>query len=317
MQGRHYMKLGRPDLLETFFSSRHGLLYWTPVLWAGILGYLPLLRRQGRLYGLLLATVAVMSYVNACSEDWWAGGSYSNRRFDSVLPMLAVGLAATLVALRGLAARRPGLILATAGGLLCLWNVLFMEQYRRNLVPRDDTVAFPRVVENSAGLLADALGSPPAWPANWIFALQHRLPPERYDLMVGRYLFLRQNNLGGVIDVGDPRADDLLAEGWSVRVPCGDAVCRRVEGRARLFAPLDAAEDLDLIVRAAGAGTLRLEVEGAPAAELPLTPDLAESRVRVPRERWRAGLNEIALSVSGGGEAMVDRIVFDRRRRAP
>ena len=39
-QGRDFLRLDRPSLLETFFSSRHGLLFWTPVLWAGFLGYL-------------------------------------------------------------------------------------------------------------------------------------------------------------------------------------------------------------------------------------------------------------------------------------
>ncbi|HEY3119711.1 MAG TPA: hypothetical protein VGL15_03745 [Vicinamibacteria bacterium] len=314
VQGRNYLRLDRPDLIETFFSSRHGLLYWTPVLWAGLLGYVPLVRRQPRLYGLLLLPLAVMSYVNACSEDWWAGGSYSNRRFDSVLPLLALGLAAALASLRALAERRPRLVLAAGGILLSLWNLLFMEQYRRNLIPRDDTVSFARVVENSAGLVSEAVGSPVAWPANWLFALRHRLPPESFDLMVGRYLFLRQNNLGGVIDLGEERSDDLLAEGWSVRTPCGGGVCRRVEGHARMFAPLDVAEDLDLVVRAAGAGTLTLAVEGQTVAELPLGPEPLDLRVTVPRERWRAGLDELAFTVSPGGAAAVDRVVFERRR---
>src|SRR5262249_13588497 len=30
--GRDFLRLGHPYLLNTFFSSRHGLLYWTPVL---------------------------------------------------------------------------------------------------------------------------------------------------------------------------------------------------------------------------------------------------------------------------------------------
>ena len=50
-----------------------------------------------------------------------------------------------------------------------------------------------------------------AWPANWIFSLRHGLPADRYDLMVGKYLFFMQNNLGGVIDVGaEPGLDEAL-----------------------------------------------------------------------------------------------------------
>jgi hypothetical protein len=316
VQGRGFLHLGRPALLETFFSSRHGLLYWTPVLWAGFIGLAGLLvRGRDRRTALLLALpILVMSYVNASSGDWWAGGSYSNRRFDSLLPFLAVGLAASLAALRRVAARWPGAVLAAAGAGLVLWNGLLMEQYRRGAIPRDDTVSFARVAENSADLLATAVGSPVAWPANWIFSLRHGLPPDRYDLMVGKYLFFMQNSLGGVIEVGGDGDQDaaVLADGWGVRAPCGDGVCRAVEGRARLFAGLDAPEMLDVAVRASGAGRLRTFVNGIAVGEGPLPEDLADITARVPAGRWHAGLNEVVLETSPGGKALVDRLVFRR-----
>ena len=33
--GADFVRLGHPFLMNTLFSSRHGLLSWTPVLWAG------------------------------------------------------------------------------------------------------------------------------------------------------------------------------------------------------------------------------------------------------------------------------------------
>lgn len=95
-QGTDFVRLNRPFLLETLFSSRHGLLSWTPVLWAGYLGFVPLLRRRPALALPLVLPLLLMTYLNMCSGDWWAGGSFSNRRFDSVLPLLALGLAAAL-----------------------------------------------------------------------------------------------------------------------------------------------------------------------------------------------------------------------------
>ncbi len=320
VQGKGFLHLDRPALLETLFSSRHGLLYWTPVLWAGFLGMVGLFAKDWRTALLLALPTLVMTYVNACSGDWWAGGSFSNRRFDSALPFLAVGLAATLAGLRRLAARRPGAVLAAGGMALALWNALFMEQYRRGAIPRDDTVSFTRVAQNSADLLATAFGSPVAWPANWIFAARHGLPPDRYDLMVGKYLFFMQNNLGGVIDVGaDPGLDAaLLGEGWGVRAACGgDAVCRSVEGRARLFASLDAPEPLQVSVRAAGTGRLRIAVNGTPVAEGALQEGLAELTAQVPGARWQSGLNEVGLETTPGGAAQVDRVVFRRPEAGP
>jgi hypothetical protein len=316
--GRDFLRLGHPFLLETFFSSRHGLLYWTPILWAGFLGYIPLFRRQWRTALLLLAPLAVMSYVNACSGDWWAGGSFSNRRFDSVLPLLAVGLATTLAAVSRAAERHPGSGLLIAGAVLVVWNLLFMQQYRDNQIPRDDTVSFARVAETSAELVASRVGSPLAWPANWIFAWQHAVGADRYDAAAGKYLFYRQENLGGVIDLGDERADPaLLAEGWGARASCEREVCRSVLGRARLFAPLDVPETLDVTVRAAGRGALGIDVNGARVANLPLDTTLANLRVRVPASAWQRELNEITLSASPGGEAQVDRLVFERPERRP
>ncbi len=311
--GRDFLRLGHPYLLNTFFSSRHGLLYWTPVLWGGFLGFLPLLRRERRTALLLLVPLAVMTYVNVCSGDWWAGGSFSNRRFDSTLPLLAFGLAAALASLARAVSRRPAAVLVAGGTALVVWNLLFMQQYRDNLIPRDATVSFVQVAEQNADMLAGVVGTPLAWPANWIFAVQHRLAPDQYDLMVGKYLFYRQNNLEGVVDLGDERADPaLLGEGWGARQACGDAVCRPLAGRARLFAPLDVPETLDVTVRAAGAGTLALNVNGVRVAELPLTADLAPLRVRVEGGRWRRELNEIALALSPGGHALVDRVDLER-----
>jgi hypothetical protein len=105
--GRDFLRLDHPYLLHTLFSSRHGLLFWTPMLWAGFLGYVLLFRRDRRIALALAVPLALMTWVNAWSGDWWAGGSFSNRRFDSALPLLALGVALVLRALAA-AARRPG-----------------------------------------------------------------------------------------------------------------------------------------------------------------------------------------------------------------
>lgn len=316
-QGNDYVRLGRPYLLETFFSSRHGLLYWTPVLWGGVLGLGLLLRREARTALAILLPLGCMSWLNASVLDWWAAGSFSNRRFDSVLPFLAVGLGLSLEALRAAAARRPAGVLVALGVGLTTWNFLFMEQYRDNRIPRDDTVSFPRVAGNNATLLAELVGTPLAWPANWIWAARHDVPPAFYDLMVGKYLFYRQANLDGVVDLGDEAGEALLAEGWAAHVRCEDQVCRLVRGRARLFAPLDLPEPLDVRVRACGEGSLGLAVEGKRLAQWPLGPALADLRVRVPAADWHAGHNELRLDVSEGGWAAVDRVQFVRMEAQP
>jgi hypothetical protein len=152
-----------------------------------------------------------------------------------------------------------------------------------------------------------------AWPANLVFAREHDLPAARYDLLVGKYLFYRQNNLGGLVKVGDGRADPALFAGdWSAPAACGESVCREVLGRARVMAPLDVPEDLDLTVRAQGAGTLAVRVNGREVAAFPLAAENHGLRARVPETFWRRELNDVSLTVSVGGHALVERLLFER-----
>ena len=309
--GRDFLRLDHAYLLQTFFSSRHGLLYWTPVLWAGFLGLAAYVRRDRWGALLLIAPVTVMSYVNACSGDWWAGGSFSNRRFDSTLPFLAVGLAYAVSWAFAVTRRRPDRVLAGFGALVVLWNVLLMAQYKQLRLPLDETVSFAQVTENAAAIVQTATGTPLAWPANWVFAAEHDLGAGRYDLMVGKYLFYRQQNLGGVIDLGDPRADPaLVGPGWGAPRNCENVQCRAVVTQARLLAPLDVPEALEVVVRARGKGVLYLAVNGTEVAAFPLRARLSEASVRVPRARWRRELNDLALTVDGYAD--VDRVRFAR-----
>ena len=314
-QGPDYVQLGHPRLLETLFSSRHGLLYWTPVLWAGFLGLVGLARKRPLTGVALFLPLVAMTYVNSCIADWWGGGSFSNRRFDSLLPILAVGLAFAITWVRALIARRP--MLAVTGAALAFmgWNALLMQQYARNWIPADDTVSFDQLAHNAGRGVRESLGTPLAWPANWLFALRHHLPPGNYDLTLGRYLFHRQNNLGGIVDIGteDGQADlGFLGEGWSSRRNCGSSYCRAVDGRARVLVALNEPETLDVTVRASGSGTLSMAINGMDVAQWPLTAELADWRVRVPADRFQRELNEVTLTIAPTSTCLVDRLIFQR-----
>jgi hypothetical protein len=299
--GSDFLRLDHPYVLHTLFSSRHGLLSWTPVLWAGFLGFLPLLKRRPALALPLLPPLLIMTYVNMCSGDWWAGGSFSNRRFDSLLPVLALGLAAAIEFAQALFQRRPELGLALVAVPLVLWNTTLVEQVRRGMVPRDDTVDGPVLVGQSAQLVSDAVGFPTTWPASWIFAAETGLSPGRYDRIAGRYLFYRQNNLDGLIDVGDDEGA-MLGEGWGRPQREGGAQgsgpFRLARGAARVLAPLDEPEDLEVEVHAAaeeGTTLVGLRVNGREAGRFAAGPGFAGHRLQVPAGFWRRELNDVTL----------------------
>jgi len=290
-------------ILDGLFGSRDGLLFWAPALWLGIAGLAARTLPSRALPLAFLFAVAVAA----------DPGPVRAERVAPVLPLLALGIARALAAIRDASAHRPLLPVFAGVVAFATWNALLMAQYKDGRIPRDDTVAFARVARNAAGSVSATAGAPNAWPANWIYAARHGVAPARYDLLAGMDAFEGAGALGGVIDVGALASDAaLLEEGWSVRHPCGAQVCRAVEGTATLRVPLRHAEDLDLAVVAAGSGTLTVAIGGVPVLQAALDESLVARRARVPRARFRAGLETITLAVTPGGRALVDRVVLRR-----
>jgi len=303
---------GRAQLMASLWSPLGGLLYRSPSLWLGWLGLLALARRDRRLSVTLLLSLAAALTLESFQRGVGSGAAEPTARSVILIPPLAVGLAEALRWLQGLARRRSGGLLLAGALLLSLGNLLFMEQYRRELIPRDDTVSFARVAENGAGLLARAVGSPLGWPANWLFAWRHALPPDRYDAMAGRRL-VAEDRAFAVIEVGDRATEEsALAEGWSVRHPCGSRVCRQLEGRARLFVGLEEPASLAITLRSSGESALQIAVNGRGVGVMALSGRLEECRLLVPADAWRRDLNEIVLSAAPGSAVLVDRIRFER-----
>ncbi len=314
--GADFLRLDHPFLLETFFSSRHGLVSWTPVFWIGYLGFIPLFWRRPSLARVLIVPLLAMTYVNVCSGDWWAGGSFSNRRFDSLLAIFAFAFAAAIDLGRRLVAIRPRLAVAILVLPLLFWNLALAEATQRGFVPRDATVSFGTLTGAAARALSDEVGFPTTWPASWLFARDTGLSPGRYDLIAGRYLFYRQNNLGGVVDLKNPGHAGLL-EGFSAIERFDSVEARRIRGRARIFVSLDVPERIELRLRARSldaSAEVSVRVNGVVAGSVVATADDSgrEARVAVPIEFWRRERNEIAFETEGN--VALSQVTFVRVR---
>jgi hypothetical protein len=312
--GADFLRLDHPWILNTLFSSRHGLLSWTPVLWAGFLGFLPLLKRKPAVAVPLLLPLLLMTYVNMCSGDWWAGGSFSNRRFDSLLPVLAFGTAALIESLRRFVGRKPEWALAGLALPVILWNGLLVQQVRLGLIPGHDAVEGPRLVGNAARLVSATVGFPTTWPASWTFAAQTGLSPAQYDRLVGRYLFYRQNNRQGRIRIGADDDVPMLGEGWGPVGRADGVLYRSTREPARVLAPLDVAEDLDVLVHAASEAEpvrVTVRVNGRDAGRFLAEREWDEHGLRVPSGLWRRELNDVVLAPDGGA-LRVAKISFVR-----
>jgi hypothetical protein len=131
-----------PHALEVLFSPEHGLFAWTPLAAIAIAGLVwlavgrlrqssgePGTHADARWIGICaLVMVAGQIYISGVVESWTVAGSFGQRRFVALTPLLTLGLAALLVELR----HRSTAWRAAAGAVLvvCIWwNVGLIAQF--------------------------------------------------------------------------------------------------------------------------------------------------------------------------------------------
>jgi hypothetical protein len=320
--GSDYMRWGDPFLAETLFSSRHGLLSWSPILIVALFGLVGFLWRHPRFGFPLVCLLIIQTYINSAVADWWGGGAFGARRFDSVLPILAVGLATAVAWLSTFVRRRPQAVVA---GILVLFvsaNTLFMEQYRKGRLPTDDTISWEAAARGMLEDFFDVFGYPFSFPANWIFAVKYDRPKTQYDLLIGKYLFHRMNNLGGVIDLGE-NDPPFIGNGWSGVKNWGDRAraVRLAQGsRAGIFVPTDRPEPLRIFIAGAapkGTKPQRVEVwlNGRRLGGFVPGAEMKEHALTTAAAWWRR-INLLELvapeSKPGNPYLAVDRLRFER-----
>ena len=216
---------------DTLWSSWHGFLSWTPIVYVALVGTVAYATRRWRWTLAAVTILFVMAWVNGSTADWAAGWSFGGRRFTSCLVLLAPGLAFLLDRLR----QRPMAAVAGLALLAVVWNQLLLAQYRQNLLPIGQPVSFVRIVRQQAALVTrPPFVYPFAVPANLWFAWQTGLPVDRYDL-------LAPEPLHSSIDLRlDGDAGKYLLDGWGARASESSGDLRWIDGpRAELAVPLD------------------------------------------------------------------------------
>jgi hypothetical protein len=302
------------NLLTALWGAK-GLLYGAPLLWAGVAGLIGRRSECRHLSQLALAGLApgILGLIAATDPDATAA------RVVPWLPFFLPGIALCFERARALAARRPERALMYAAAVMVLWNVLFMEQYRRRMLPSDDTVSFARVTSNAAALLSRSVGTPAAWPANWLFASQFQTTPDRWDAVSAADLFPDRDARAVVIEVGDDAsifAPDLalIADGFGERRTCGRGWCRDVDGEGRLLLPLPSGGrgELAIRVRVRGQGRLTISLGAAGTVVADMTDVLTEVSLPVPAGLIEPGIHVLSLRVSDRRRATVDRLTLER-----
>jgi hypothetical protein len=307
--GRGWFDPGSPRLLDVLFAADHGLFTWTPAALLAVAGLLAALRRWPALAGAGLAVLAVTAWLNGSLADWWGSDAYGGRRFDVVVPFLAVGFAALL----DLCRRAPLVAPVTLLVAMALWNAGLVNLFRRGGVT--EAAALEQVAARQARQLrrvAEATLGRLAGPRGRAFA---------YKFFAGEFFYWNLN-LAGTIDLGTGDAR-YLAGGWSAPENSEGPPRFRwaARGGACVRFPLDRPEqDLRTVITARAPGrlesqTMSVDLNGAALKQAPLSREWSEVTVVLPVHLLQPGENMLCLRFSaalpepeGSRAAAVSRI---------
>lgn len=311
-----------PQVVDFLFAARHGLFTWTPLFAVAVLGWLALLRRDGRLVALCVTAFALAVLVNSSTTDWWGSDAFGQRRMLSFLPLFALGLGAALAWL----AARPLLPLAALVAALAAWTLGFEGIYNAQVVAgKGQAVDLDRLTAAQMRALHRGL-------VRWHGRLPARAWVLLHDNLNGVWLDEGSRSLRGTIDLGREPEDLplVVGHGWYDATREGEVDLRLSRGfRSWLRVPLRTPGPLQMTLRARrGVPELpvraRVEVNTRPAGEVDLTAEWADHVVAIPEEALRRGLNDVALVFSAtprrdipgyhgrDAAAAVDRVSFRR-----
>lgn len=295
------IRWGDPHLADILWSSRNGLLSWSPVLFAGAIGLALFAWRQRSAGVPMLVAAAAMTYFNSIVQDWWGSDGFGGRRFDGTIPFFCLGAAAFLAAAVRAIERHPLRAAAAAGAALVLWNLTLMAAAQRGVFRIGEIVSFGDTMPAQTREFHAWFGNPFTYPASLVFALRNGVAPGRYDLL-SAYRFLSDpQRQYGIIDVGGADAW-AIGDGWHAPERDGPVTLRWADRVAHLLVPLDRRATLRVQVRAralsyAGspAQMLTVVVNGRPQPIVPVQPGWHTSELMVGEDHWQAGVNRVEL----------------------
>ena len=295
------IRFSDPQIVDILWSSRNGLLSTAPILYVAAAGLAGLAWTRPALGLPAFAAVALMTYFNACIQDWWGSSSYGGRRFDGTIPLFCLGLAYAIGGAVAFARRRPLVPLWIAGALLIVWNLTLMSATSSGAVRIGEPASFGDVMSAQARVFHRWFGNPFTYPVSLVFALRNRVSPGQYDLLsVNRFLGDPLRPYGRIDGGGDD--EWLIEEGWHQREQEGPASFRWATQRAVLLVPLDHADDLRVLIRLHAFGhpgapeqLLTAAVNGRAHGPVSVSPGWHTTEFLASRDVWRAGVNRVVL----------------------
>jgi len=289
-----------PDIVRTLWSSRNGLFATSPITYLAAIGLVVWAFRNRAFGWPALAVFCLAVYVNASVEDWWGGAAYSARRFDGTIPLLVLGLSASIEALKAWIARRPLAAVVALLGALVLWNVTAMAAAVAGRFGGSVPQSFTELAVDQAHTLNRWIGHPYSYPANLIYALREGVAPFRYDYFAFPMLGDPTRPYGR-IDIG-LHDEAYLSDGWYQADTLPDGTTARWSfATAELLVPLDHPSPLIVQLRVkpfsypGAALNLAVRINGRSFGPFPMTTEWQRVDFPTDASAWTAGVNRVQL----------------------
>ena len=188
-QGPGFMRWDQPCWSEALFSSRNGLFPWSPAYAVLLVALVCAGRKLPRLVVALVGGLALQAVANGAAWDWWAGGAFGGRRFDSCFVVFAVGAAFLIEWALHKKWRWPLLVYV---GCLVVANLWLAGRYtvtNARIYGADPASrVIPLKVPPPFGTLAGWTSALSNLPARAAFAWKHDVPLSAYDKLVGAHV---------------------------------------------------------------------------------------------------------------------------------
>jgi hypothetical protein len=291
-----------PHFVDILWSARNGLFSTTPVAYLAAIGLALFAFARPAVGVPAFVALLVMAYFNSCIQDWWGSAGFGARRFDGIVPLLALGLTAFLDTASTLVRRHATAVLVGAMTLLALGNLALMGAAQEGTVRIGETLAFDRAWAAQGRVIHGWFGNPFTYPASLVFALRNGVSPGDYDLLSTNRFLADPLQPYGRVDVGSDGDDSLLGDGWHAPEKDGAITYRWAAAPAQVRIPLDHAAPLRVQVRLhaftypnAPPQTLTLAAGGQRCTPGIAPADWQTLECTLDRAAWRTGVNQLSL----------------------
>lgn len=157
--GKEKFYFNHPHIIDVLFSFRKGWIIYTPIILVALAGIWVLKKQKSNSFFIaILVSLPIYFYVVSSWWCWWYGGSFSQRAFIDIYPLLTIPLGAYLLKTDSLSRTKKYIFYSIPVGFLLL-NIFQTNQYKHNFIHYDSMTykAYKNVFLKLNGVSGDTL----------------------------------------------------------------------------------------------------------------------------------------------------------------